>query len=87
MSTCKYKKNDYIANKHNQNELYFIVGVGDHAAIVRKENIEDLEAFTDEDLVEMEIHEINNKYSKVDIETYKLLFKDEEKKDASPESR
>jgi hypothetical protein len=78
MSSCRFKKNDYIANKMNAKEVYFIVGVQEFDCVLRREDVTDLETFTDDDLMEMETHEVNNKFTKVDIETYRLLYKDEE---------
>ena len=81
MSTCRFKKNDYIVNSLSEKELYFVIGVKEFDVVLRKENIEDREKFSDDDLLEMEIHEVNRKYSKVDIDTYNLLYTDKDAKE------
>ena len=79
MSTCKFTKNDYIANRFNDKELYFVVGVKEFDVVLRRENSDDLEKFTDDDLFEMETHEVNNKFVKVNYDTWKLLYSEKDK--------
>ena len=83
MSTSRFKKNDYIANTLNGKELYFVIGVKEFDLVLRKENLDDKEKFTDDDLMEMEIHEANRKYTKVDIDTYNLLYTEKDKSDTT----
>lgn len=68
MSTCKFKKNDYIMNTYTK-EIFFVVVVKEHEIILRNEE--------NDNLSQHKIHAINRNCISVDKDTAKILYKKE----------